>query len=152
MKNITLLAGMLLLSLHGISQSDLSGFNQKLADSLGADEYGMKSYVFVILKTGPNKTDDKQLLDSLFRGHLNNIMRLASLNKLTVAGPFMKNDKSYRGLFIFNVKTVEEANELLATDPTIQAKVLEAELYPWYGPAALPVFHETQLKMQKTKF
>ena len=36
-------------------------FDQKLADSLGADERGMKNYMLVILKTGPNdsKITDK---------------------------------------------------------------------------------------------
>lgn len=36
-------------------------FDQKLADSLGADQYGMKNYFLVILKTGENdsKITDK---------------------------------------------------------------------------------------------
>ena len=58
------------------------GFTQKydvrLAKKLGADEYGMKSYVLVILKTGTNTTTDKQTLDSLFRGHMDNIQRLSA--------------------------------------------------------------------------
>ncbi|HMG14584.1 MAG TPA: hypothetical protein VK590_03990, partial [Saprospiraceae bacterium] len=41
--------------------------------------------------------------DSLFTGHMNNIKRLAKENKLIVAGPFEKNLKNYRGLFIFTV-------------------------------------------------
>jgi hypothetical protein len=29
--------------------------------------------------------------------------------KLVVAGPFMENDRNYSGIFIFNVTTVDEA-------------------------------------------
>jgi len=56
-------------------------YNKQLADSLGADDYGMKIYVLVILKTGKAKIEDKQKADSLFLGHLQNIKR--SKHKLT---------------------------------------------------------------------
>ena len=121
-------------------------YNKALADSLGADEYGMKMYVFVILKTGENKTTDKIIRDSLFKGHMNNMGRLAEAGKLVVAGPFEKNNKEYRGLFILNVKTIEEATVLLQTDPAIKAKIFDTELYQWYGSAALPLhvkYHES---------
>jgi uncharacterized protein YciI len=81
-----------------------------------------------------------------------NITRLAANGKLIVAGPLEKNDKNYRGIFIFNVKTIAEANELLITDPTIKAKVLDAELYEWYGSAALPVYMDAHKKIQKAQY
>ena len=34
---------------------------------LGADDYGMKSYVFVVLKTGSNTTTDKDFISSCFK-------------------------------------------------------------------------------------
>src|SRR5690606_32221995 len=37
-------------------------YNKTLADRLGGDEYGMKSYFFIVLKTGPNTTADKELV------------------------------------------------------------------------------------------
>ena len=49
----------------------------------------------------------------------------------------MKNDRNYRGLYIFNVATIEEAKALVATDPAVKSNLLEAELTPWYGTAAL---------------
>jgi uncharacterized protein YciI len=52
----------------------------------------------LLLKTGTNKTAKKETADSLFKGHIANIIRLASLGKLIVAGPIKKNDKSYRGI------------------------------------------------------
>lgn len=134
-----------------VCQADNPDYDKKLADSLGADDYGMKSYILVMLKTGPNKIDNKATVDSLFRGHLANIGRLASLGKLVVAGPLGKNDKSYRGIFILNVKTITEANELLITDPAIKEKLLEAEIYPWYGSAALPIYLKFHNKVGKKK-
>ncbi len=101
--------------------------------------------------TGPNKIKDKKVLDSLFKGHMENIERLASNGKLIVAGPLGKNDKTYRGIFILNVKSIEEANALLETDPTIKEKVLEAELFKWYGSAALPTYLPNHEKIERKK-
>jgi uncharacterized protein YciI len=134
------------------AQGTQPSYNKVLADSLGADDYGMKSYVLVMLKTGPSKEKNKTVIDSLFTGHLANIGRLAKENKLTVAGPLQKNDKNYRGIFILNVKTIEEAKVLLQTDPAIKAKLLDAELYGWYGSAALPTYLPNVEKVQKKSF
>jgi uncharacterized protein len=143
------------LSLGSISISAQTGnpkYDKALADSLGADERGMKMYVLVILKTGPVKIEDKVKSDSLFKGHMQNINRLASIGKLIVAGPLEKNEKQYRGLFILDVKTIEEARSLVETDPVIHAKVLDAELFEWYGSAALPMYLPASKKVGKSAF
>jgi len=127
-------------------------YEKKLADSLGADDYGMKMYVLVLLKTGPSKIADKAKHDSLFAGHLENIKRLSAIGKLAVAGPLEKNEKNYRGIFILNVSTFEEANRLLETDPTIKAKLLEGELFQWYGSAALPLYLPYSKQVQKKSY
>ena len=80
-----------------------------------------------------------------------NIEKLAKEGKLVVAGPFYKNEKDYRGIFIFNVKTLEEAQALLETDPAISAKLLEAEMYQWYGSAALGEYLLVHEKIEKKK-
>ena len=126
-------------------------YDSTLAQKLGADDYGMKSYVFVILKTGNNTTTDKAFVDSCFAGHMANINRLVNEGKLIVAGPFGKNNNAYRGIFILNVKNIEEAQELVQTDPAINSKLLDADLYNWYGSAALPEYLEAALKIGKYK-
>ena len=138
-------------SLSATCQTENPKYDKLLADSLGGDDYGMKPYIFVILKTGSNKIEDKKVLDSLFKGHMDNINVLASKGKLIVAGPLGKNDKTYRGIFILNVKTIEEANDLLESDPTIKEKVLEAEIFKWYGSAALPTYLPKHKKIEKKK-
>jgi uncharacterized protein YciI len=134
------------------AQSPNPKFKQALADSLGADEYGMKMYTLVILKSGSNTTADKAALDSLFRGHMMNMGRMVSMGKLVVAGPLGKNDKTYRGIFILNTKTTEETNTLLESDPAIKAKILEAEIIPWYGSAALPLYLKHTDEVKKKDF
>lgn len=124
-------------------------FDQELADSLGADQYGMKPYVLVILKTGSAKIEDKEKVAELFRGHLNNINRLVEENKLIVAGPLGKNDNAYRGIFILNVGSKDEAVQLVDTDPAVKEGLLAVELYDWYGSAALPAYLDTAKKITK---
>ena len=146
MKTLAFLTFFFVLAGSAAGQAMNPGYDPELAKSLGADDYGMKLYVMVILKTGSNTLEDKTILDSLFAGHLENIGRLANMGKLIVAGPLGKNENSYRGIFILNVTSFEEANELLQTDPAIKDKIFETELYNWYGSAALPEylkFHET---------
>lgn len=127
-------------------------YDSVLAKSLGADDYGMKSYVLVILKTGSNITTDKAFTDSCFSGHMTNITRLVETGELIVAGPLGKNDHSYRGIFILNVNSIEKAEELLQTDPAISSKLLDAELFKWYGSAALPEYLPVSDKIWKVGF
>jgi len=148
MKNLILIALVTFIGLNSFSQTDNPGYDKATADSLGGDDYGMKFYVLVILKPG-TKTFEKKIEDSLFTGHINNIIRLAAAKKLVLAGPLKKNEKSYAGIFILNVKTIEDANALLATDPAVHEGMLNAELYQWYGSAALPEYLKVHDKIQK---
>ena len=122
-----------------------------LARQLGADQYGMKMYVFVILKSGENQTKNAHFIDSCFTGHMANIGKLVETKQLIVAGPFGKNTNDYRGLFILNVSTIEEALKLLESDPAIKEKLLRAELYPWYGSAALSEYLNVHDKIWQEK-
>ena len=81
-------------------QSDNPIYDKHLADSLGADDYGMKMYVLVILKPGRNKINEKKRADSLLSGHLQNINHLAETGKLVAAGPIKRNEKEYEGIWL----------------------------------------------------
>ncbi|RYY83443.1 MAG: hypothetical protein EOO15_21400 [Chitinophagaceae bacterium] len=124
-------------------------YDKALADSLGADEYGMKMYVLVLLKTGAATGISKAQSDSLFAGHMANIGRLAAEGKLVVAGPLRKNERSLRGIFVFNVRSIADAQALLRSDPAVAAGLLDAELYEWYGSAALPTYLPNHDRVQK---
>lgn len=126
-------------------------FDAALAQKLGADDYGMRSYVLVILKTGPKKMPAGPDRDAMFQGHFANIKRLASEGKLVLAGPF-DGAGDWRGMFIFDVKTVDEAKALTATDPVIKSGEMIGEYHAYYGSAALKLVNETHAKIQKKTF
>lgn len=134
------------------SQETNPDFDPELAERFGADDYGMKKYVFVLLRTGENSSQDQEFIDSCFVGHMDNIQRLVKERKLVVAGPMLKNESDLRGIFILNVQTIEEAKDLINLDPAIKEKLLEAELFEWYGSAALPLYLDFSDKVKKVKF
>lgn len=125
-----------------------SGYDAELAAKLGADQYGMRQYVFAYLKKGPNRDLPQDEADKLQRAHLDNITRLAEEGKLVLAGPFM-DDTDIRGIYIFAVESTEEAEKIANSDPAIQAGSLVLELHPWYGSAALMKVNEMHVQVAK---
>ena len=130
------------------SKEEVITYDSLLAKQLGADAYGMKQYVIAFLKAGPNRDRDSASAARLQRAHLDNIFRLADEGKLVLAGPFLDKGE-IRGIYVFNVTTVEEAAELTSTDPAIQAGSLVMELHPWYGSAGLMQINEISKKIEK---
>ena len=112
-------------------------YNAKLAQQLGADEYGMKMYVMAFLKKGPNRNQSAEEAQALQQAHMQNIQRMAKSGELVLAGPFGANDHGMQGIYIFNVSTTAEAEALTATDPAIKAGRMLMELIHWYGSAAI---------------
>jgi len=126
-------------------------FDEPLAKELGADDYGMRKYVIAFLKRGPNRTKDSVKAVELQKAHMTNIGRLAKEGKLAIAGPFLDNG-DLRGIYIFNVETIEEAKKLTESDPAIKAGSLIMELHPWYGSAALGLVNKYHDKISKIKW
>ncbi len=129
-----------------------SGHNRQIYDSvlageLGADAYGMKQYVMAFLMRGDSSSSDSAEAARLQRAHLDNITRMAEEGKLLLAGPFLDNT-DLRGIYIFNVATIEEAEELTGSDPAIKAGVLKMELHPWYGSATLQKLNKMHARIQ----
>lgn len=110
---------------------DTAGF-QVFVMGEGEETYVMKQYYMCFLKRGPNRDQDKETVMALQEAHLANIGRLAELGKIVIAGPF-GDDGDLRGIFIMNTRTREEAEELVNSDPAIQAGRLSYELIPWWG-------------------
>jgi uncharacterized protein YciI len=151
MKSIFTILSLIIFSSFANAQT--KSFDQKLADSLGADQYGMKAYYLVILKKGKTEINDKTKKSELMKGHMENINKLAKEGKLIVAGPMLeKNQNDYSGIFILDAKTKEEAESLVLTDPSVKARIFDVELYKWYGSAALPLYLKSHDKVTKVKF
>lgn len=126
-------------------------YDPELAEKVGADEYGMKKFVIAFLYRGDrvNEYSEEERAE-LQKGHMANINRMAEEGKLVLAGPFFGNEE-LRGLYFFDVQSLEEAKALTETDPSIKAGVLKMDLKEWYGSAALPLLPELHSKVAKTE-
>ena len=124
-------------------------FDAELAKKTGADENGMRRYVLVILKTGPNRMPDGDARKAMFAGHMANIQQLSKEGKLALAGPFMGDANGWRGLFVLAVEDFETAKALVATDPVIATGEMVAEYHTWYGSAATMLVGEFHEKVAK---
>ena len=155
MKSSAILLITIMLTLFSAASAQSTGkpnpnYDAELAKKLGADERGMKMYVMCILKTGPKDAEIKgKERQDIFAGHFANIGKLANEGKLAVAGPFEKNEKMFRGLYIFNVPTIEEAEKLVVLDPAVKAGVFVADMTLWYGSASLMATPELHKKLSK---
>ena len=109
-------------------------FSQK--DTTGKKiEEKIKQFWLVIIKTGPK---DKEITDTavrnkIFAGHFANMEKLYNDGILKAAGPFGKNDLTWRGLFILDCKTKEEAEAFVKTDPSVAAGVFITDIVPWFS-------------------
>ena len=140
-----LIALVLTATLHGQAIYDAA-----LAARLKADDNGMKTYVMALLKAGPNRNRPREEAQKLQAAHRANINRLAAAGKLVLAGPFA-DDGELRGIYVFDVATVPEAEALTKTDPAIQAGQLVMELHPWYATAGLMTIPELHSRLEKKK-
>lgn len=147
MKNFIIVFSLIILSSQfSIAQSE---YDPKLAEEVGADQYGMKKYVIAFLYRGDRVSEYSESERSkLQESHLANINRMAEEGKLVMAGPFFGNEE-LRGLYFFAVESIEEAKALTETDPSIQAGVLKMDLKEWYGSAALMMMNEIHMKVAK---
>ena len=86
-----------------------------------------------LLKRGDRAAEWDARPDDLARlqeAHLANNARLVETGELILVGPFT-DDGFWRGVFVFKVDSLEEAEALVAGDPAVQAGRLAFELHPW---------------------
>lgn len=104
---------------------------ERAGDAPPDDE--MTTYYMGLIYRGerwtPERTDETAEIQRL---HLANIERLARTGEMLLAGPFL-DDGDLRGVFVFQVDSLERAKELVATDPAVKAGRLRVELHPWYA-------------------
>lgn len=144
------LFGLLCLASYFSNAQAPDNYNAELAKKTGADDNGMKQYVMAFLKKGTTLVSDTAKRKELLRGHMANITRLTNEGKLVVAGPMM-DDTGLEGIFVFNVKTIAEAEALSQTDPAVKAGMFAMEYHPWYATAALMEVVRIHGTLQKKK-
>ena len=97
------------------------------------DTSDMTTVFLGLLKRGPRAAEWDAKPDELAElqtAHLANNARLVESGQLILLGPFT-DDGFWRGVFVFDVDSLEEARALVATDPSVQAGRLAFELHPW---------------------
>lgn len=93
----------------------------------------MTTVVIGLLKRGPRAAEwdaKPDELAELQQRHLANNARLVEKGKLILVGPFT-DDGFWRGAFVFNVDSLQEAQALVDSDPSVQAGRMACELHPW---------------------
>ena len=151
MKGIGCAALLAALLLGGNAQAQATAtpaYDAELAKSLGGNDNGMRRYVFVVLRSGPNKVPAGPERTEMFAGHMANIQRLANERKLAYAGPLDGVDGA-RGIFIFAVESIDEAKALVATDPVIIKGEMVAEYHTHFGSAGLMMVNQVHGKISK---
>lgn len=129
-----------------------AAFDPALAARTGADEHGMRHYVLVVLKAGPNHMAKGPERDAMFRGHFANIRKLAEDGKLAVAGPFEGGADGWEGLFVLAVTDLDEARRLIGADPVVVNGEMTPEFHPWYASAALMLVPGDHAKVARAPF
>lgn len=120
----------------------------ELAKTLGGNDNGMRAYILVLLKTGPNKMAAGPERTKMFEGHFANITRLAADKKLAVAGP-LDGVNAMRGLFVLATDDMELAKTWVAGDPVIANGEMVAEYHKFFGSAGLMAVNDIHNRIRK---
>lgn len=140
----------LLAALPAHAQEAPATYDAAKAQAWGANDQGLRPYVFVLLKTGPKRMPDGPARNEMFQGHFANMTRLAKEGLLVYAGP-LDGVGGLRGLFIFATADVDAARKAVDTDPVIVNGEMVAELQKHFGSAALLSVNEWHPKLIKPK-
>lgn len=132
MKNLLFICA-LLTSLLVFADSEKKSDN-KAAKSSSAQESVNKSkpvgYVVALVKRGSNWEQDSSRAFQLQEKHLLFLAELQKENKLLASGPLTTSPDA-RGLYIFNVETISEAEALVSKDEAIKAGWIKMEFHNW---------------------
>ena len=125
-------AGLMVAEMHPWWSEDI--FKKAVTEPLK-----MEAVYFGFLKKGPNRKEgdgDTPEIKKLQDEHIANIVRLAKMKKMVMAGPF-GDDGELRGIFVFRVASMKEAQDLAATDPMIKIDRLRIDLHSWHVPVGV---------------
>lgn len=107
-------------------------------DEKTKDTILMQQYFIAFLKNGPNRSQNKEELDSLQALHLAHLGRMYQEGYADISGPF-GDDGDIRGITIYNTPTLEMADSLANMDPMVSAGRLIIEMHPWWAGKGFPL-------------
>jgi uncharacterized protein YciI len=108
--------------------------------------YELDTYYVAFLKRGPKALGmPKEEAERIQEAHMAHIRRMADEEVLVGAGPF-SDDGELRGIFIFKVASLEEAQRWTADDPAVKAGRLVMDLHGWMGPKGIGAPYKARMK------
>ena len=119
-------------SLLGTCVSLCMAQKQGSTDAKPAPKAEMKAYTLVLLKSGPNRTQDSTTSAQIQAGHMAHIQKMYADGKIDLAGPLLDNS-ALRGIMVFNVADTFEVRKLTNEDPAVRYGRLVAEIHPWFS-------------------
>lgn len=97
--------------------------------SSGTPGEGRHVFVIAALMAGhPEAELGAEQVEAASRGHFANMKRLSEQGRLLLAGPSGVAGGDFRGLFVLDTASLEEAREWVASDPAVAAGLLQPEL------------------------
>lgn len=100
-----------------------------------AEAMGMTVYYVYLLKKGPAwSPGSTPEVDALQEAHLANFKRLAAMGRLVINGPLLDSFATggeIRGIGALKADSMQEAEELISTDPMVKVGRLVFELHAW---------------------
>lgn len=113
-------------------------FEETLEEQVAEEMAPMRGYWMGVIKRGPKYAEERSEVEAaaLQKAHLDRIGEVAAEGKMILAGPFGPQegvDDPLIGLFLYTVKTREEAEALAASDPAVIAGRLRVEIVEWWG-------------------
>ncbi|WP_298417621.1 hypothetical protein [uncultured Kordia sp.] len=107
-------------------------------DEKTKDTMLMQQYFIAFLKKGENRSQSKEVADSLQGLHMAHLGKMYELGYADISGPF-GDDGDIRGITIYNVPTFEMADSLANSDPMVKAGRLKIEMHPWWAAKGFPL-------------
>lgn len=107
-------------------------------DEKTKDTVLMQQYFIAFLKSGPNRSQNKEEKEELQKQHLAHLGRMYEEGYADISGPF-GDDGDIRGITIYNTPTLAIADSLANMDPMVKAGRLVIEIHPWWAAKGFPL-------------
>jgi len=114
------------------------GFSMEYDDKKAwkdAESMGMTIYYVYLLKKGPTwSPEETPEINELQRLHRANLTRLGKEGKLVINGPLLDSfatSGEIRGIGALKASSMDEAKELISTDPMVKVGRLIFEIHAW---------------------
>jgi len=95
----------------------------------------MTIYYIFLLRKGPTwSPEETPEIEALQEAHLANLTHLAEVGKLVINGPLLDSfatSGDIRGIGVLKASSLQEAQQLISTDPMVKAGRLIFELHTW---------------------